>query len=311
MLSIHTRQVLAGLVLPILIFFAVGLAFVGQVWPQKLVSLRLAVTGEMAPIYYGLTFPQREVRHWEEMLHGVTDLIAENQNLRQQNKQLYYWRDMATSLKAENKKLKSVLHWGIDPSLRYVSGWVVREESGPYLHAALLDVGDQLSPHMGSLAVDDVGLIGRVSEVGPHVVRILLITDAASRIPVTMLPSGGDAMMVGDSVSLPHLMYYAQDTRPVEGARVETRGQAGITGGVLIGHVHYLSSGQPIVIPAADLKHLDVVRVFDNDTVLDPPPAAGRVREHGPLISVPPKAEGEPKWQGLKRFWPFSRIGNG
>lgn len=310
MLSIHTRQIVEGLVLPVLVFVAIALVFIGQVWPQRVQAVRLAVAGEMAPLYRGLTYPQRKVKQWETVLEGVTDIAAENARLRQENRQLQHWYALSTSLTAENNRLKSILHWGTDPNLADISGWVIRDENGPYLHAVLLDIGAQKPVHIGSVAVDAGGLVGRVSEVGNRVIRILLINDATSRIPVRMVSSHGDAIMAGDSSPYPRLIYYAQNTRPLEGERIETRGQTGITGGVAVGHVHYLPGGGPVVVPDADLLHLDMVRVFDNDTMPEAPSAQGRVREK-PLLSSP---SGDKKAvlfpQGLKQFWPFSYLGH-
>lgn len=308
MLSIHTRQLVEGLVLPILIFVAIGLVFVGQVWPQRVEAVRLAVAEDMGPLYRVLTAPQRKIQQWETVLQGVTDIAAENARLRQENQQLQHWYNLSTSLTAENNRLKSILHWGSDPNLADISGWVIRDESGPYLHAVLLDIGTQRPVHIGSVAVDSGGLVGRVSEVGSRVIRVLLINDATSRIPVRMVSSHGDAIMAGDNSPYPRLIYYAQDTRPVEGEHIETRGQTGITGGVSVGRVHYLDGGRPVVVPDADIPHLDMVRVFDNDTMPEAPPAEGRVREK-PLLNP---ASGDKKSglfpQGLKQFWPFSQI---
>ncbi|GBQ07595.1 rod shape-determining protein MreC [Saccharibacter floricola] len=308
MLSIHARQIVEGLVLPVLIFVAIALVFVGQVWPHKVQAVRLAVAGEMAPLYSVLTYPQRKVIQWETVLEGVTNIAEENARLRKENRQLQHWYALSTSLAAENTRLKSILHWGNDPNLADISGWVVRDESGPYLHAVLLDIGEQNPVHMGSVAVDANGIVGRVSEVGARVVRVLLINDATSRIPVRLVSSHADAIMAGDNSLYPRLMYYSQDVHPVEGERVETRGQTGITGGVAVGRVHYLNERRPVIVPDADLAHLDLVRVFDNDTALESPPAAGRVKEKPLLRNAPDDKKEGTFSQGLKHIWPFSQF---
>lgn len=309
MLSIHARQLYAGFLLPIMIFFAVGLVLFGQVSPQGVERLRLAVVGEMSPLYHVLVFPQKKIAAWILDLHGVTDLAAENTRLRDENLKLQHWYHTAERLEMENKRLKAVLHWGAESSLHYVSGRVIRDDIGPYLRAILLDVGYDSGIHIGSSAVDNAGLVGRVSELGQHVVRILLITDAASRIPVTMSSSGADAMMVGDNSETPRLMYYPQDHQPIEGEKVETRGQRGITGGVAVGYVHYLAAGRPVVILEADLSHLDVIRVFDSEGSLETPPADGRIRERAPLIwHGNDEAAPMTGLRGLQRVWPFTQL---
>lgn len=309
MLSIYARQLYAGFLLPMMIFFAVGLVLFGQVSPQGVERLRLAVVGEMGPLYRILVLPQKKVRAWILDLHGVADLAAENTRLREENLKLQHWYHTAERLEADNKRLKAVLHWGAEPSLHYVSGRVIRDDIGPYLRAVLLDVGFNSGIHAGSAAVDAAGLVGRVSELGTHVVRVLLITDAASRIPVTMSSSEADAMMVGDNSDYPRLMYFPQEHKPIEGEKVETRGQTGITGGVPVGYVHYLSSGRPVVVLEADLEHLDIIRVFDGGGTPETPPAEGRVRERVPLMwHDVDDAAPMTGLRGLQKIWPFSQL---
>lgn len=310
MISIQQRQLLAGLVLPFLVFLSVGMILAGQIWSGKVAQIRMMTAREMTPVYNVLTFGPRQFHKWQIMLQGVGDLLAENARLREENRQLAHWYGMVQSFQFENRRLKSLLHWGSEPRQDYVSGWVVRDESGPYLRAVLLDVGTHSTVHVGNLAVDSVGLAGRVSEVGPHVVRVLLIEDAASRIPVTLQSSGGDAMMIGDNTPYPRLVSFTQNAHPQEGEHVETRGQMGLVGGVPVGHVHYLPSGRPVVVPDADLSRLNLVRIFDGETGVDAPPASDRVGEKAPLLPAD-EDSGSSSWKKLRRLLPFSSTQSG
>ena len=51
--------------------------------------------------------------------------------------------------------------------------------------------------------MDGLGLVGRISGVGRTTARVILLTDATSRIPVTVQPSGQKAMLSGDNSACP------------------------------------------------------------------------------------------------------------
>ncbi|GBD56487.1 rod shape-determining protein MreC [Gluconobacter wancherniae] len=289
MFSIHARQVLSRAILPVLILLAVGLVLLGQVRRPVVESVRLVAADMLAPAYHALVVPQEHVIAWMTDLRGATDLARENARLRDENRGLRHWYDVAVALAAENGRLKNSLHWIPEAVPQYVTGRVTRDDGGPYSRAVLLDVGSGHQVRAGDVALDAAGLLGRVTEIGPHTVRVLLISDDASRIPVTLAVSHADAIMAGDDTVNPRLLFYPQDHHPVEGERVETRGQNEMPGGLPVGTVHYLAPGRPVVLPDADLGRLDIVRVFDyGDEGATAPDAPGRVRvKKLPDIAVP------------------------
>ncbi|QDH17458.1 rod shape-determining protein MreC [Swingsia samuiensis] len=281
MFSIHSKQLLAKMVLPLLVFLAVGLILLGLMKRPLVDDVRLRVADWLAPAYRVLVFPQQQINIWLTDLHGATNLTKENARLREENHNLRHWYDVAVALAAENARLKNNLHWIPEAAPQYVTGRVARDDGGPYSRAVLLDVGTGHNLHAGDIALDASGLLGRVTEIGPHTVRILLIDDDASRIPVTLSASHADAIMAGDDTMSPRLIYYPQDHHPIEGERVETRGQNSLPAGLPIGTVHYLAPNRPVVIPDANLERLDIVRVFDYGALdMQAPDAPGRVKVH-------------------------------
>lgn len=300
MLSIHARQVLAKAVLPILMLLAVALVLLGLVRRPLVDGVRLMATDLMAPAYQALVWPEKRAAVWLTDLRGATDLARENIRLRDENRALRHWYDVAVALAAENARLKSSLHWIPEAVPHYVTGRVTRDDGGPYSRAVLLDVGSGHQVHAGDVALDAAGLLGRVTEIGPHTVRVLLINDDASRIPVTLSSSHADAIMAGDDTPDPRLIFYPQDHHPVEGERVETRGQSTMPGGLPVGTVHYTAPNHPVVVPDADLDRLDIVRVFDyGGDGSQSPEAPGRV----PARRIPQNPLQNPMTSPLPFSW--------
>jgi rod shape-determining protein MreC len=58
----------------------------------------------------------------------------------------------------------------------------------------LINVGARDGILDGWATMDGLGVVGRVSGVGERTSRVLLLTDSNSRIPVTIQPSGQQAL---------------------------------------------------------------------------------------------------------------------
>ena len=156
------------------------------------------------------------------------DLRGENTRLREENERLRRWQSVALALDAENQRLKANLRWIPDPAPSYVTARVVADAGGVYAKAVLLSVGPNHGIRKGEIALDERGLVGRVTEVGARTARVLLITDLNSRIPVILETSRAHAILVGTNGARPRLLYLAGG-QPAAGGRArghQRRGHA-------------------------------------------------------------------------------------
>lgn len=286
--SIQVRQALGKLVLPVLLLLSVGIIIAGQADRRLADTARMYVADALAPLWGLIAHTQTDVSHLVQGVKDARHLAEENAKLQTENAKLRRWYDVAVSLARENDNLKTELHWVPEPTPAFVTGRVVADSGGMYARAVLLVAGTTSGVHVGNVALATNGLAGRVTEVGPHAARVLLITDIASRLPIELESSHATAIMAGDNSPMPRLMYYPQDSRPIEGERVVTSDQAGaFPMGLPIGTVHYLHPGQPIVQPFVQLDKLTMLRVFDfGQSEIEPPDAPGHVpltRPHRPL----------------------------
>ena len=263
-LSIQARQALAKLTLPVLIAAAFGLMLLGKADTVIAERARMALADALAPIYAALAEPLSVVRN---SVAGVTDLWeirADNTRLRDENERLRRWQSVALALDAENQRLKANLHWIPDPAPSYVTARVVADAGGVYAKAVLLSVGPNHGIRKGEIALDERGLVGRITEVGARTARVLLITDLNSRIPVILENSRAHAILIGTNGPRPRLLYWPEGTLPQEGERVVTSAEASaFPANLPIGTVHFTSANVPEVAPMAMLDRLEVVRIFD------------------------------------------------
>jgi len=281
-LSIQARQALARLTLPVLIVFSLALMLLGRATPLVPEQARISLSDALAPVYAVVDAPILAVRSAVRSGRDVFALESQNEKLRLENERLRHWYDVAMALDAENATLKGNLHWVPDPTLSYVTARVVADAGGVYARSVLLAVGPHSDIRHGEIALDAGGLVGRVTEVGARSARVLLITDMNSRIPVILEKNRARAILVGENAPSPRLLYVQDGIHPEEGERVVTSAEAGaFPAGLLVGTVHYSTSGQIEVTPAADLGRLEIVRIFDYGlSGIVPPETPGRAAQH-------------------------------
>jgi len=278
-LSIPVRQALSRLTLPVLIAVAFGVMLLGKADALLAERARMALADALAPIYGVVSEPLASVRNALDDADGLMSVREENVRLREENDRLRQWQAVAMALDAENTSLKANLHWIPDPAPSYVTARVVADAGGVYARAVLLSTGPNHVVMKGQIALDERGLVGRVTEVGMRSARVLLITDINSRIPITLESSGARAMLVGTNNARPRLMFWPEGAAPVEGDRVVTSAEANaFPSGLPVGVVHYTNNNVPEVEPYARLDRLDMVRIFDYGlTGVQPPESPNRL----------------------------------
>ncbi len=263
-LSVQARQALAKLTLPVLIVASFGLMLVGKADALLVDRARVALADALAPIFAIVDEPLGQIRDAIHEAGGLWTLREQNARLRDENERLRRWQSIALALDAENQRLKATLRWVPDNAPAFVTARVVADAGGLYARAVLLSVGPGHSIRKGAIALDERGLVGRVTELGARTARVLLITDLNSRIPVIMETSRARAILVGTNGPRPRLLYWAEGTVPQQGERIVTSAEANaLPANLPIGTVRYSASGVPEVEPEAMLQRLEVVRVFD------------------------------------------------
>ncbi|GAB0112842.1 rod shape-determining protein MreC [Acidisoma sp. C75] len=293
-LSIPVRQALEKLSLPVLIAAAFGLMLIGKADAVLAVEVRVALADLLSPIYAAMAPPLATIRGAGRDIVQIWDIEAENARLRAENEQLRRWQAAALALEAQNEQFKAELNWMPPAAPAFTTAPVVADAGGIYARSVLLAVTPPHHIVTGEIAMDERGVVGRVTEVGSRSARVLLITDINSRIPVTLEQSGGHAILEGTNGALPVLRYWPEGKPPVEGERVVTSAAAdAFPAGLPLGTVHYNADHVPEVFPEADLNHLAMVRLFDYaDTGVAAPdaPPGRKVMTQAPAVKLPPRA---------------------
>jgi rod shape-determining protein MreC len=192
------------------------------------------------------------------------------------------WKEAALQLEQENAKLLDLNNVRLDPKLTYVTGVVLTDSGSPFRQSVLLNVGARDGLIDGWAAMDGLGLVGRVSGVGETTSRVILLTDSNSRVPVTIQPTGRNAILAGDNSAAPLLEFIENhdDVRP--GDRVVSSGDGGVfPAGLLVGEVVQAADRRLRVRLAADYERLDYLRVLRSHP-------GEQVKDAGELIVMNP-----------------------
>lgn len=191
-------------------------------------------------------------------------LRRQNRELRDELQRMKAWKEAALQLEQENAKLLDLNRVRLDPALTVVTGQVLADSGSPFRQSVLLNVGAARDGIKDGWAVTDgLGLVGRISGVGQNSSRVLLLTDNASRVPVTIQPSGQRAILSGDNSSLPVLDFIEAPEEVRPGDRVVSSGAGGVLpAGLLVGNVVLARDGKLRLRLTADYERLEFLLVL-------------------------------------------------
>jgi len=201
-------------------------------------------------------------------------VVDQNQELRRELQQMKAWKEAALQLEQENARLLDLNNVRLDPRLTYVTGVVLADSGSPFRQSVLLNIGARDGIVDGWATMDGIGLVGRISGVGDRSSRVILLTDASSRIPAIIQPSGQTALIAGDNSMAPYIDFLENPDQIRPGDRVVSSGDGGVfPSGLLIGQVSSDPGGRLRVRLVADYERLEFLRVLRNrghETISNP-----------------------------------------
>lgn len=263
-LSIPLRQALSRLTLPLMVAAAFGTMLLGKADTVIAERARTALADVLAPIYAVMAEPLGAVQDGLDEAQALLHLRSDNARLREENERLRRWHAAALALEAENVLLRRQTNFVPDSTPSFNTARVVADGGGTYARAVLLATLPGQPVRKGQVALDERGLVGRVTEVGSRSARVLLATDMNSRVPITLEGSRVRAMMLGTNGSRPRIAHWPEGSTPQEGERIVTSAEASaFPAGLPVGVVRFSPSGAAEVELFAQLDRLDMVRLFD------------------------------------------------
>lgn len=237
---------------------------VSFVRPGVFGGIRNSVSDIASPVLIVLSEPFHQVASFTNSVTGLSELRAENAQLREENVRLREWYQTALMLESENQSLHALLNVKPDPTHRFITARVIGDSGNAFVKSAIVSAGQTDNVQKGQAVLSGDGLVGRIIEAGNNSARVLLLTDVNSHVPVMVEGSRQKAILTGLNTDLPLLKYLPADFDIKQGARIITSGNGGMfMPGLPIGTVQIGEDGQPYVKPYADISRVTHVRIVD------------------------------------------------
>ncbi len=193
------------------------------------------------------------------------------------------------AVQRENQQLRALLKT-VTPERRVIAtARIAGASSGGIVRSAVVSAGRDNGVAVGQPVRVGTGLVGRTVEVGASATRVLLLTDANSRVPVTIVRTGQSALVVGASRALVEVRERGGAEVPlVAGDRLVTSGDGGVfPPGIPVAIVIDGGSEPPLARPVVNPAGLGTVLI---EAAYLPVPALAP--ETSPTVAVPREAGG-------------------
>ncbi|MEO0679591.1 MAG: rod shape-determining protein MreC, partial [Pseudomonadota bacterium] len=225
--------------------------------------LRMQAADALHPAWVGLGEPLTLLTEMAADVQDLARVYEQNQELRREIQRLRAWREAARELEQENARLRALNNVRLPPETGFVTGEIIADAGGPFLHTGLVNIGYRDGVQDGAAVMDGAGLAGRIVGLGRRAARVLYVTDYSSNVPVIIRPSGRRAILRGDGAASPRLDFLesAEGVRP--GDRVVTSGDGSVfPADLLVGAAVQGPDGLARVRLSADLARVEFVRVL-------------------------------------------------
>ena len=279
---------LRRLLLSVLILCLLGVFLVWRIDSPRVERFRAAVTDRFVP---NLTWAMAPVTGTINLLKDFESyqrLAQQNRELRSELRRMQAWKEAALQLEQENARLLDLNNVRLDPRLTYITGVVLADSGSPFRQSVLLNVGARDGLVDGWATMDGIGLVGRILGVADNTARVILLTDASSRIPAIIQPSGQRVIVSGDNSAAPLIDFLEDSDQVRPGHRVVSSGDGGVfPAGLLIGQVAVDPNGKQRVRLAADYQRLEFLRVLRHHGTA---PVSDTAELIGPQLPQDPEA---------------------
>ena len=245
--------------------------------PPAFAALRMTLASVTSPVSSALSAGMRNIAAVPDAIGSYFRVYAENETLHAEVTRSRAMLMRARTMAYDNRRLLGLLRVRDRTADTVVTARLVSSSASSGRRFALLNAGFLQGVRPGMPVQGPMGLVGRVTEIGPIAARVLLLTDPESVVPVRRLGDGLPAIAAGRGDG--RIDIRSADRTNVRfnaGDAFVTSGTGGLYApGVAVAKVEHGGTDQAVAIPFVAPDALDFALVQRPFMPLPPPsPAA-------------------------------------
>lgn len=211
--------------------------------PSKATArLKLGIGSLFVPFFGLTTSADRLANRAGDAVLPRSEVVRENNALRQQNQELRLEAAREAELAVENDRLRKLLGWKQQQPRSYKLAKVVLRDPANWWRTVQIDLGSRDGVKVNMTVQTMEGLVGRVSSVMLTRSQVVLLGDPNCKVSARVLNTARDTGVIGGSGPLESefvdLSYLSRNAELKPGQTVVTSGLGGIfPGDITIGKV--------------------------------------------------------------------------
>lgn len=196
---------------------------------QLVVVARQHLTNFFSPVVYAVSLPFNWLSSVTDYLKSKEEVLIQNEQLKLQIAQLIRERDTHKKIANENLSLREALNVRVS-----LTENITTIRISHHIYDGYSTVFYSPTSELGHLSKNDIilttkgFLVGRIFDAEQKYVKIMPITDSASRIPVKLETNSQQAVLAGDGSSGLRLIHVENPSGIRVGDRLVTSGASGI-----------------------------------------------------------------------------------
>jgi len=258
------RLFLRKLFVALVLISAFGLVVLSKADNAHLNKTEDIVSKVLNPVIRVIQLPSDGVFYVCEKIRDVARVYADNQVLKAALAESDYLKTNLQALKIENELLSEMLSYTPPAGAEFVTAKVIASEGDGFSHSLIVYVPSKKNIRKGQVVLYKEGVVGRVDSVHGVYVRVMLISDINSKIPVIIERTRNKGILSGNNTSELHLLLTSPGADIRKGDKVVTSGVGGIfPSGLVMGYVSDVSENAISVEPLNSLDKVEYVKIVD------------------------------------------------